>query len=91
MILAGDIGGTNTRLALSHRSEPVAIETFPSREFETLEDVVSLFLSRHTTSVHRACFGIAGPVQNGECHATNLPWAVDSGKLADLCQNRPVT
>ena len=86
MILAGDIGGTNTRLALSNRSEPAVIETLPSREFETFEDVVKHFLSRHEANVHRVCFGIAGPVQNGECHATNLPWAIDSRQLPAACQ-----
>lgn len=85
MILAGDIGGTNTRLALSNRAEPVVVETFPSREFETFEDVVKLFLSRHSADVHRVCFGIAGPVQNGRCNATNLPWEINALKLAETC------
>jgi len=85
MILAGDIGGTNTRLALFEGSQElkmVAQETFPSREYTELLPIVQKFLRMHSPSIACASFGIAGPVKNGKCQATNLPWIVDSAELA---------
>jgi glucokinase len=86
MILAGDIGGTNTRLALVEATNGelrIAVEkTFPSRERTSLEAVIAEFLSLHPCDLTRASFGIAGPVRNGRCEATNLPWLVESRNVA---------
>lgn len=86
MILAGDIGGTSTRLALfdaqGEQLKPVAEKKFPSKEFQGLEQVVDAFLSTQPRKVERACFGIAGPVQHGRVVTPNLPWVVDSAILA---------
>jgi glucokinase len=86
MILAGDIGGTNTRLALAEaKNDGLQIlveETYPSREQTSLEAAVTKFLAVHRCDLTRASFGIAGPVRNGRCEATNLPWVVDSKNAA---------
>jgi glucokinase len=86
MILAGDIGGTNTRLALvaasGDRLSLVEEATFPSREYPNLEAVLERFPSSRRPPVERACFGVAGPVRHGRVDATNLPWVVDSRSLA---------
>jgi glucokinase len=86
MILAGDIGGTNTRLGLveatGEKLRIVAEETFPSRERTSLEAAVSEFLSLHPCDLTSASIGIAGPVRNGRCEATNLPWVVDAKTVA---------
>jgi glucokinase len=86
MILAGDIGGTNTRLALveamGEELRIVAQETFPSRERTSLEAAIAEFLHLHSCDLASASFGIAGPVKNGRCEATNLPWVVDSKTVA---------
>jgi glucokinase len=86
MILAGDIGGTNTRLALveatSGELKILAERTFPSRERTSLEVAIDEFLTLHRCDLTRASFGIAGPVRNGRCEATNLPWVVDSKTVA---------
>jgi glucokinase len=86
MILAGDIGGTNTRLALIEaKNEELQIlfeKTFPSRERTSLEAALEEFLAVHRCDLTRASFGIAGPVRNGRCEATNLPWVVDSKTVA---------
>lgn len=54
MILAGDIGGTKTNLALYdwniERTEPVRLESFPSREYTSLEEILEEFLNAHPTS-----------------------------------------
>lgn len=81
MILAGDIGGTHTRLALFERNLTNLVEKkYISRDFASLEVIVKEFLGAKTVSC--ACFGIAGPVREGRCHATNLPWIVEALSLS---------
>ncbi len=87
MILAGDVGGTKTALALyaSRGGELRLIReaALPSREFSTFEEAVARFLAGGPGgTVEAACFGVAGPVMNGRCVATNLPWVLDEGVLA---------
>jgi len=86
MILAGDIGGTNTRLALVEAAPGgmriLFEKTFPSRERTSLETALAEFLALHRAAFTKASFGIAGPVRNGRCEATNLPWVVDAKSVA---------
>ena len=86
MILAGDIGGTNTRLAVFGegplRIRPEFTGTFPSQAHAGIEDLALEFLARLGVRVEGACFGIAGPVRDGRCEATNLPWVVDARQVA---------
>jgi glucokinase len=86
MILAGDIGGTNTRLAFfkadGDRMQVVAEGTFPSREHPGLEAALRKFVSSHPLPIDQACFGVAGPVRKGRCEATNLAWVVDARQVA---------
>jgi glucokinase len=79
-VLAGDIGGTNTRLALFevkrlhlHR---IVERTFQSRDYKGLEAVLRDF-SKEKIEIKAACFGVAGPVIDGQATATNLPWHLD--------------
>ncbi|HSF31219.1 MAG TPA: glucokinase [Candidatus Tectomicrobia bacterium] len=85
MILAGDIGGTNSRLAIFARRrgrlELIIEETFASREHADLETILKKFMASHELSVDVACFGIAGPITDGRSQAVNLPWVVDARHL----------
>ena len=87
MILAGDIGGTNARLALfdvrNGQFNLVTATIFPSRNYSGLDQIVTEFVT--TSGVHpaQACFGVAGPVTNGEVETSNLPWKIQSRRLAD--------
>jgi glucokinase len=87
MILAGDIGGTNARLAFFNfedgRFALISATVFPSREYSGLDQIVSEFLGTSDVHPERACFGIAGPVRNGRVETSNLPWVVDSEPLAN--------
>jgi glucokinase len=79
MLLAGDIGGTKTKLAvLSTESglTPLARSTFKSARYDSLTEVVQEFLRDSGLSVQRAVFGVAGPVVGGEATVTNLPWVI---------------
>ncbi len=82
MILAGDIGGTNTRLALFESLQPLHLEVFPSAQFKGLEEIAAKFLAQTGASVSAACFGIAGPVREGVVKTSNLSWVVDARAVA---------
>lgn len=86
MILAGDIGGTKTHLALflpEEKRKWEASHIFKSGDHSNLTEIVQKFLAAHPEcQIERACFGIAGPVQKGKCKATNLPWIVDAKMVA---------
>lgn len=82
MILAGDIGGTNTRLALFDGPQPREIQVFPSARYPTLDAIVVEYLTAHPQTVEAACFGIAGPVRHGIVEATNLPWKIHVEQFA---------
>ncbi len=86
MILAGDIGGTNARLAYFEPQNGhfrlVSERTFPSREHSELGGIVSEFLKDSSIRPEAACFGIAGPVRNGRVETSNLPWVIEQSRLA---------
>lgn len=86
MILAGDIGGTKTNLALFDGSprEPVCLETYPSDEHDGLESMLEAFLEAHPATVERAAFGIAGPVRDGRVEKVNLAWPVEARSVAEI-------
>lgn len=84
-LLAGDIGGTKTTLALylavAGPHEPVMKATFPSADYASLEEIVAVFLKDCDVSIRRASFGIAGPVVGGRVQATNLSWVMEEQAL----------
>jgi glucokinase len=87
MLLAGDIGGTKTNLAVFSPEDgpraPLAEATFPSADYPSLEALVREFLSQVDSKVERATFGVAGPVAAGRAAITNLPWVMEEGPLRE--------
>ena len=88
MILAGDIGGTKTNLALFELvGDTLTMQVqqqFSSREFSSLNEVIIAFEKETSMpSIDAACFGIAGPVIEERCHTTNLPWVITSSELQE--------
>jgi glucokinase len=85
MLLAGDIGGTKTNLAVFSREaglrRPLAEATFPSADYPSLEALASEFLAQIDLQVGQAHFGVAGPVVAGRATITNLPWVMDETRL----------
>jgi glucokinase len=94
LYLAGDIGGTKTRLALFSLSasdcEPFEIESFPSQKYASLEDIVLTYLAGKATKLSGASFGIAGPIFSGRAQVTNLSWTVEERKLSEALEGIPV-
>src|ERR1051326_5321904 len=89
-VLAGDVGGTTTRLGVferrSERPALAAMRTFGTRDFATIEAMTTAFL-RETgipaSSLAASCFGAAGPVIDGVATLTNTPVRVDARAIAD--------
>ena len=84
-VLAGDIGGTKTAVAiLEIDRERVSLSRehrYPSAEFDGLEQILDDFLAGGR---HPACagFGVAGPVRDGRARVTKLPWILDERRLS---------
>lgn len=89
MILAGDIGGTNTRLGLFEPARPrprrLARQVFTTLDFPDLPSMIAAFLwggSIDRATIDRACFGVAGPVVDDAAKLTNVPWRIDGHEVA---------
>jgi glucokinase len=85
MLIAGDIGGTKTLLALydpqAGARRPIAQAEYHSANYRNLDDIVRAFIAQTQRPVEAACFDVAGPVIGGRAHLTNLPWVLDEGMM----------
>ena len=86
MLIAGDVGGTTTRLALvSPEAGPrefVAEQEFMSADFPGLQPIVEAFQAKTGGRATCAVFDVAGPVSRGRAHLTNLAWDLEEAPLA---------
>jgi len=94
MIIAGDIGGTKTVMALIDRASGsrhlIRERRYSSSEYAALADIVEDFLSDVELPPIAACFGVAGPVDDNRVRVTNLPWEIDGLKLSEVIGGKPV-
>src|SRR5439155_172110 len=85
-VLAGDIGGTKTALAIaewrSGRLYFLRSRNYASAAYPGLEEIARDFLSTERRRPTSAAFGIAGPVRGGRAEVTKLPWSIDERQLA---------
>jgi glucokinase len=90
MILAADIGGTKSLLALfqwrDYFLDTIFVRRYASRDFTSLEDVVRTFLTDYAAlqgsiQIESACFGVAGAISNGTSYLVNLGWTVSKRAL----------
>jgi glucokinase len=86
LLLAGDIGGTKTALAVYSAERgpraPLLEAEFPSARYASIGVMVREFLAGADLPIERACFAVAGPVSDGRAKFTNLPWQLAEGELA---------
>lgn len=84
-LLTGDIGGTNTRLAVYDLAEgrlvDGAAEVYPSGDYPSLPAILAAFCGQCGSVIDAGCFAVAGPVRNGRSEITNLPWVVDAAGI----------
>jgi glucokinase len=87
MILAGDVGGTKTRLALYERGgrprEPLVERTLPSRDHASFEALMHAFLDEAGANPDAIAIGVAGPVLGDRVETTNLPWHIVAPRLSE--------
>lgn len=85
MLLAGDIGGTKSRLAIFEEGadprRPLAEEVLPSGLYSGMEALIRAFLQKVNLPAASASFAIAGPVVEGRSRVTNLPWIADAAAI----------
>jgi glucokinase len=74
-ILAADVGGTNTRVALFSGPD-VELARYESAAHAGIAPILAGFLRGR--SVDAAMIAVAGPVVDGVCRTTNLPWHLDA-------------
>ena len=86
LLLAGDIGGTKTTLALydvtSWPAAPICERTFVNRETTGLGPLITQFLQESDKQPTTGCFGVAGPIRDNRVQMTNLDWLLDAKELA---------
>lgn len=86
MLVAGDVGGTKTRLASysleNGKLKQLDIERFDSKSFANLAEIVRNFTNKRGLSVEAACFGVPGPVIAGRVKLPNLPWEFSEKALS---------
>ncbi len=83
-VLAGDIGGTKTSLALYGAAGNILRQgTWQNNGYENLQEIISEFLTGLAQPPDRACFGVAGPVQENRVRMTNLDWVLDGEAISD--------
>ena len=79
-ILAADIGGTKTNVALYESDDKgltIAKEQrYVSKDHPSLTDIIHDFSGSKLPD--RICAAVAGPVIDGKSKLTNLPWLLDS-------------
>jgi glucokinase len=93
IILAGDVGGTNTRLALfdsqiGFKSRMIK-DKFKNKDFESFFDILDIFLKEQILTIDVACVAVAGPVTNNACELTNLGWMITGAEISKRIKNHP--
>jgi len=84
-LLVADIGGTNTRLALTRGTELIkdSVARYRNADFSALGGVLSAYLeTQNNPPCDGACIAVAGPVQDGIGRLTNRDWVIDAETLA---------
>ncbi len=86
VVLAGDIGGTKSNLAIFEATDNsvriVVSATYPSAKYDSVTSIIQQFLREHPGhQPENICLGVAGPVFHGRIEVTNLPWHIDSREI----------
>lgn len=95
MILTGDIGGTKVNLALfdiKKGAPSLSVErSYISRNYPDLVHLLQHFLKETQPKLTYACLGVAGPVHEGRCQVTHLPWEINVDELQPLLRTDSVS
>jgi glucokinase len=85
-LVAGDVGGTNTRLRCVEADGAVSLDArYDSTAYATFDELLRAFAARLPGAVDAACFAVAGPVYGGRATVTNIGWEIEEQALARTC------
>jgi len=95
MILAGDVGGTKTILALFETEgdeiKCLKKEQFSSTRYQTFTELLSVFLAGADCSqIAAVCIGVAGVIAGDRCETTNLPWVLSGNEISERISSQNV-
>jgi glucokinase len=95
MILAGDVGGTKTILAVFETYADglncIKKQQFSSADYQTFTELLDVFLTDvDCAGIKAGCIGVAGIVVNGLCETTNLPWVLSSKDIGERINSQNV-
>ena len=86
IILAGDIGGTKSNLAIFRVvADTLTLERnqrYHSASYPGLNAIIREFIQNEQRPLLAACFGVPGPVKNGRARPTKITWGVDAAEIA---------
>lgn len=84
-VLAADVGGTKTELALFQMKKGKLIslknERYPTSDHRSFVKAIHEFLKDQSAKIDCACLGVAGPVDGDKVHGVNFAWEIDAKKL----------
>lgn len=81
MILVGDIGATNTRVALFSKNNEKTVARYKNSEHSDVSALLQNFLqAKGNPQIEQAVFGVAGVVSRGRCSLTNIGWTIDEAQ-----------
>ncbi|WP_282113591.1 glucokinase [Maribacter stanieri] len=84
-VLAGDIGGTKTNLALFEYNDgqlfQIKQNSYKTKDYTSLLEIIKEFEITEMNKIDSICFGVAGPITKGKVHGTNFPWDIDTKEL----------
>ena len=95
VILAADVGGTKTNLALfkvqAGNLVPLKEKSFRTKKYKSFMEIVAAFHSKELPRINGVCLGVAGPVTQGKVSGTNFSWAIDSEEISRELHIRSVS
>lgn len=99
LIFAGDVGGTNTSLALVGRQNRgfhiMGKFLFKTRSLTSLTEAVRaahrmILTELPAARIDRCCVSAAGPVEGNRCVMTNVPWEIRGSEIEAALEARTV-
>ena len=94
-LLAGDVGGTKTLLGVftsdGHRPSWRSVARYSTLDYDDVDAMLREFIHQHAPAVDfdAVAFGVAGPVRGDACNLTNVPWRIESTRIAHLLKIAP--
>jgi glucokinase len=93
IILAGDVGGTKTELAIFDSAEPHVAKfemRFVNKEQDSFEAMLKSFVQLSNQNIEQVCLAVAGTIINGRCAMPNIDWVLDEQAIKAILTEKNV-